>query len=63
MIKEIMFEFATLWLAVLLLLISIFYYIRASLLEQRTYELMTNILDFLMNICDCEARHEGTDTD
>ncbi len=63
MIEKITFEIATVWFAVLLLLISIFYYIRASLLEQRTYQLMTNIVDLVTNIADCEVRHEGTDAD
>ena len=63
MIEKFTFEVATLWFAVLLLCISFLYYFRASMLEKRTYELMTNILDLLMNICDCEAKHEGTDTE
>ncbi len=64
MIEKLTFEVATLWFAVLLLLISFLYYFRASLLEKRTYELMTNILDLVMNITDVEgAKHEGTDAD
>ena len=63
MIEKFTFEVATLWFAVLLLLISILYYIRASLLEQKTYELMANVVDMIMNITDVEARHEGTDAD
>ncbi len=64
MIEKFTFEVATLWFAVLLLCISFLYYFRASILEKRTYELMTNIVDFLMNIADVEeAKHEGTDAD
>ncbi len=63
MIEKITFEIATLWFAVILLIISFLYYFRASLLEQRTYQLMTNIVDLVTNIADCEVRHEGTDAD
>ena len=63
MIEKFTFEVATLWFAVLLLCLSLLYYSRASILEKRTYELMTNILDLLMNISDCEVKHEGTDAD
>ena len=63
MIEKITFEIATLWFAVILLIISFLYYFRASLLEKRTYELMANIVDLVTNIADCEARHEGTDAD
>ena len=63
MIEKLTFEVATLWFAVLLHCLSLLYYSRASILEKRTYELMTNILDLLMNISDCEVKHEGTDAD